>query len=165
MVIALLFCLAGDILLLKEAYFIFGLGSFLIAHLFFAYGFVVLEGFYFTWWSFLSFLGLGICILFWLKPDLGNLELPVAIYIFVISFMAWQGIGLFHKKRTREYALIAIAVLLFMFSDMMIAVNKFKNPFHLSGIVILSTYWMSIGLIANATYIKLKEGSLEQASV
>lgn len=157
MVTALVFCLLGDILLLQNEFFVFGLGAFLIAHLLLAYGFVVLEGFHFHWLSALIFLGLGLSIFFWLKPDLGNLELPVTIYIFVISFMAWQGIGLWLKKRIIAYAYIATAVLMFMFSDMMIAVNKFKSAFPLSGVVILSTYWMSIALIANAAFLKLKE--------
>ncbi|MCL6267363.1 lysoplasmalogenase [Flagellimonas myxillae] len=154
---ALFFCLVGDILLLEENWFVFGLGAFLIAHLLFAYGFVVLEGFYSNWKSLLAFLGLGISILFWLKPDLGSLELPVTIYIFVIIFMAWQGTGLFLKEKKNAYALIAIAVMLFMFSDTMIAVNKFKAPFKWSGLVILSTYWLSIALIANGTFLRLKE--------
>ncbi|TMU55244.1 lysoplasmalogenase [Flagellimonas algicola] len=156
MVAALIFCLLGDILLLQDEFFVFGLGAFLIAHLLLTYGFVVLEGFQFHWISGLFFLVLGLSIFFWLKPDLGNLELPVTIYIFVISLMAWQGIGLWLKKRIIAYAFIAIAVSLFMFSDMMIAVNKFKSPFPLAGVVILSTYWMSIALIANATFLKLK---------
>ena len=157
MVSAMIFCLLGDILLLRDEFFIFGLGAFLIAHLLLTYGFVVLEGFHVHWISGLLFLGLGLSIFFWLKPDLGNLELPVAIYILTICCMAWQGIGLWLKKRIRAHALIAIAVFLFMFSDMMIAVNKFKSPFPLSGVVILSTYWISIALIANATFLKLKE--------
>ncbi|WP_431174231.1 lysoplasmalogenase [Flagellimonas flava] len=157
MVAALIFCLLGDILLLKDEFFVFGLGSFLIAHLLLTYGFVVLEGFHFRLTSGLLFLGLGLSIFFWLKPDLGNLEFPVAIYILAICCMAWQGFGLWFKKRIMAYTLIAIAVFLFMFSDTMIAVNKFKSPFPLSGVVILSTYWMSIALIANATFLKLKE--------
>jgi len=156
MVSAMIFCLLGDILLLRDEFFIFGLGAFLIAHLLLTYGFVVLEGFHVHWISGLLFLGLGLSIFFWLKPDLGNMELPVAIYILAICCMAWQGFGLWFKQRMKAYALIAIAVFLFMFSDMMIAVNKFKSPFPLSGVVILSTYWISIALIANATFLKLK---------
>ncbi|SHG55209.1 Uncharacterized membrane protein YhhN [Flagellimonas flava] len=156
MVAALIFCLLGDMLLLQDKFFVFGLGSFLIAHLLLAYGFGVLESFQFQWISGILFLGLGLSIFFWLKPDLGNLEIPVAVYILAICFMAWQGFGLWLKKRILTYALIAIAVFLFMFSDTMIAVNKFKSPFPLSGVVVLGTYWMSITLIANAAFLILK---------
>ena len=42
---ALCFCLLGDILLLKNDYFVFGLGAFLIGHLLFAKAFIGLHGF------------------------------------------------------------------------------------------------------------------------
>ncbi|WP_420603693.1 lysoplasmalogenase [Flagellimonas sp.] len=158
-IVALVFCLLGDIFLLKDSYFVFGLGSFLIGHLLFASAFIKLEGFHFHWVSLLIFLAIGGGILFWLRPDLGDFELPVTIYVIVIIFMAWQGLGLFLRQKQRAYLLIALAVLLFMFSDTMIAINKFKSPFNLSGLVILSTYWMSIALISNASYLILGKKS------
>ncbi|SNY94827.1 lysoplasmalogenase [Flagellimonas pacifica] len=154
-IIALAFCLLGDVFLLKDSYFVFGLGSFLIGHLLFASAFIKLEGFHFHWVSLLIFLVIGGVILFWLQPNLGNFELPVTIYIIVIIFMAWQGMSLFLRQKQTAYLLIALAVLLFMFSDTMIAVNKFRSPFNLSGLVILSTYWLSISLISNASYLIL----------
>ncbi|MGW9684394.1 lysoplasmalogenase [Flagellimonas sp. 2504JD1-5] len=149
---ALVFCLIGDVFLLKDEYFVFGLGSFLIGHLLFATGFIKLEGFSPNWLSFFILAGIGGGIFYWLQPDLDAFELPVGIYVMVIVFMAWQGISLFIRNSSRIYALIAIAVLLFMFSDTMIAINKFKTPFKLSGPIILSTYWLSISLITNASY-------------
>ncbi len=92
----------------------------------------------------------GIALYAWLYPDLGSLKYPVAAYVLVILFMAWQGISLYLKNNTIAYALIAVGVVLFMFSDSMIAVNKFKASFALSGVVILSTYWLAIALIANS---------------
>jgi hypothetical protein len=47
--------------------------------------------------------------------------------------------------------------LLFMFSDSMIAVSKFKMPFAYASALILSTYWLSIGLLANAGYQIISE--------
>jgi len=150
MIAALLLCLLGDILLLFPAYFVFGLGAFLVAHLLFTVGFVKLKEFHPDWSSFLLLYGIGASLFFWLKPGLGEFMVPVAIYVVVICFMAWQGIGLFLKEKRKEFLWIAIAVLLFMFSDTMIAITKFKTDFDYSSIVILSTYWLSIGLIANA---------------
>ena len=51
--IALVFCLLGDILLLFEAYFLFGLVAFLIAHVLFSVAFVQYKGFDKNWLSFL----------------------------------------------------------------------------------------------------------------
>jgi len=81
---------------------------------------------------------------------LGQFMVPVTVYVVVICFMAWQGIGLFLREKRKEFLWIGIAVLLFMFSDTMIAIAKFKTDFDYSSILILSTYWLSIGLIANA---------------
>jgi uncharacterized membrane protein YhhN len=150
---ALIFCLLGDILLLWDDYFVLGLASFLIGHLLFATGFIKLRGFHFNWVSFIIFFAIGAALLVWLKPDLEEFELPVTIYVLVITFMAWQGIGLFLEDQKIAYVFIALAVVLFMFSDTMIAVDKFKSPFKLSGLVILSSYWGSILLTVNATYL------------
>jgi len=65
--------------------------------------------------------------------------------------MAWQGVGLYVRERNNAHALMAMAVLFFMLSDALLAIAKFKTPFYLSGPLILATYWLSIGLIANAT--------------
>lgn len=150
LIVALCFCLLGDILLLKNDYFVFGLGAFLIGHLIFAKGFMGLHGFQKTPITALVLLAIGIGLYTWLYPDLGELKYPVAAYVLVILFMAWQGLGLYVQKKTKAYGFIALGVILFMFSDCMIAVNKFKTPFELSGLVILSTYWLAIALIANA---------------
>lgn len=150
MLTALLFCLMGDILLMFPAYFVFGLAAFLLAHLLFASGFVNLKGFRSHWVSFVTLYVIGTLLFFWLKPGLGQFMIPVAVYVVVICFMAWQGIGLFLMEKRKEFLWIGIAVLLFMFSDTMIAIAKFKTDFDHSSILILSTYWLSIGLIANA---------------
>nr|WP_299170734.1 lysoplasmalogenase [uncultured Allomuricauda sp.] len=156
---ALIFCLIGDVLLLKEEYFVFGLGSFLIGHLLFATGFIKLEGFQYRWTLLFILMAIGGGLFIWLQPDLGSMEIPVGVYVIVIVFMAWQGTGLFLKQQQKVYSLIGIAVLLFMFSDTIIAINKFKTTFKLSGLVILSTYWLSISLIANASFLILRKKS------
>lgn len=152
MLAAFIFCLLGDILLLFEAYFVFGLASFLSAHLLFTLSFIKLKGFSTHVLSFVFVFGVGTGIFFWLKPDLGTFLIPVSLYILVISLMAWQGIGLYLRNKGRAYAWIAVAVMLFMLSDTMIALVKFKAPFAYSSFLILGTYWLSIGLLANATY-------------
>ncbi|WP_136466490.1 lysoplasmalogenase [Flagellimonas onchidii] len=157
MISALVFCLIGDIFLLREEYFVLGLCSFLIGHVLFTTGFVKLGGFQFRWTSLIVLIGIGAGLFFWLRPGLGPFELPVGIYVIVIVLMAWQGTSLFLKQGQKAYALIGIAVLLFMFSDAIIAINKFKSSIELGGLLILSTYWLSIGLISNATYLILKK--------
>lgn len=150
-IVGLVFCLLGDVLLLFDAYFLFGLGAFLLAHILFSISFVQYMGFYKNWIDFLVLFGIAGVLFYWLRPDLGDLLLPVSIYVLIITFMAWQGVGLYMRKRNNAHALLAMAVLFFMLSDTLLAIAKFKTPFYLSGPLILSTYWLSIGLIANAT--------------
>lgn len=150
-IVGLVFCLLGDVLLLFDTYFIFGLGAFLLAHILFSISFIQYMGFYKGWIAFLVLFGMAGVLFYWLRPDLGDFLLPVSMYVLIITFMAWQGVGLYLRDREGAHALMAMAVLFFMLSDTLLAIAKFKTPFYLSGPLILSTYWLSIGLIANAT--------------
>ena len=154
MVIGLVFCLAGDLLLLKPEYFVFGLLSFLVAHLLFSYGFTRFGGLKKYWKPLvfaLVFTGIIFALVFeGLKNN--GLVIPVAVYILVISFMAWQGISLYIWKKKKVFLSIAIATVLFMISDSMIAISSFRSPFELSRLLILITYWASITLLAHSTH-------------
>jgi len=149
--ISLVFCLLGDVLLLFKDYFLMGLVAFLTAHILLAVSFIQYRGFYKNWITFLVLFGMAGALFFWLQPWLGDLMLPVSIYMLIITFMAWQGVGLYLREMNNVHAWIAMAVLFFMFSDTLLAIAKFKTPFYFSGPLILATYWMSILFIANAT--------------
>lgn len=154
-VFGLVFCLFGDAFLLFNSYFLFGLGSFLIGHLFFLYAFVKRQG-----WQkrygiglFLVILAIGIC---WLIQDkLNTLLIPVLLYMLVIVMMSWQGWGLALNSKTKNLRSLGLGVSLFMFSDTLIAFDKFYIPFSYSGLLILATYWIAIYIIAlSGTRIK-----------
>ncbi|MEL6863004.1 MAG: lysoplasmalogenase [Bacteroidota bacterium] len=149
--LALVFCLAGDVFLLKESQFIYGLGAFLVAHLLFSYSFISLGGFRKEIAPFLLLLAIGAGVYFLIQPGLGALAPAVLVYIAAIVFMGWQGLSLYLWKPTKTFMLVGMAVLLFIFSDSIIAINKFRFPFALSGVLILATYWCSIALLANST--------------
>lgn len=150
-------CLFGDVLLLYDAYFVYGLAAFLVGHLCFSLSFIGLRGFHGHWPSFLMIFGVGIALFLWLAPDLGDFRVPVALYVLVICFMAWQGMGLFLREPIRAFAWIALGVLLFMVSDSLIAISKFKAPFLFSGPLILGTYWLSLGLLSQAVCRLLRD--------
>jgi uncharacterized membrane protein YhhN len=114
--------------------------------------FIQHKGFWFHWISFVVLFVIGGVIFFWLKPDLGDFMIPVLFYVLVITSMAWQGIGLYLRDKGKAYLWMALAVLFFMLSDTMLAINKFKAPFDYASVLILGTYWLSVGLIANAAY-------------
>ena len=151
----MVFCLFGDAFLLFNSYFLFGLGSFLIGHLFFLNAFVKRQG-----WQkrygiglFLVILAIGIC---WLIQDkLNTLLIPVLLYMLVIVLMSWQGWGLALNSKTKNLRSLGLGVSLFMFSDTLIAFDKFYIPFSYSGLLILATYWIAIYIIAlSGTRIK-----------
>ena len=58
--------------------------------------------------------------------------------------MNWQALSLVITSHELIFIGIAIASVLFSFSDAVIAYNKFKSPFKIAEILILSTYWISI---------------------
>ena len=155
---ALIFCLAGDTLLLFETYFVAGLIAFLLAHILFAVAFVSLQGWQFFYKPLAGLLIFGTLFYVYLWPYLGSLLVPVALYIGVLLFMCWQGIGWYLAQRSQASVYVATAVLLFVLSDALLAVNKFVYPFKASGIFVLTTYWVSITLIAYSVVLTGRTG-------
>ncbi|TVZ08959.1 putative membrane protein YhhN [Cellulophaga sp. RHA_52] len=152
---ALLFCLLGDTLLLNNNYFIYGLASFLVAHILFAYSFISLNGINLNIRPLVVLLTTGIAYYSFIYKGLGELVIVVGVYILFILFMCWQGINLYIKHKGGVFLAIAIAVSLFLISDAILAYNKFVQAFNYSGVLILLTYWLAIGIIANSTmYLK-----------
>ena len=148
--IGLFFCLIGDTFLLFESYFIWGLASFLVAHLIFLYAFVKRQGWL---WEpkvavVLALIALGIFTL--VSDNLDSLFYPVLIYLIVIVLMSWQGWALALNPKMEYRSFLGWAVSLFLFSDALIAIDKFYYSFSFSGILILSTYWIAIFLIARS---------------
>ena len=78
----------GDIFLMfREKYFIPGLIAFLLAHLVYISAFISVDGIYYSW-IFFIFLITGILIFKLLNKNLGELQIPVALYIPSIAIMA-----------------------------------------------------------------------------
>lgn len=153
-VTGLLFCLVGDIFLLDEANFVFGLGAFLLAHLLFTISFVALDKFKLYLTPLLVLFALGLGYYLFLYPSLGSLAVPVFLYFLFIVVMCWQGISLYLWKKTKAHGMIAIGVVLFLLSDSILALNKFIVPLAWSGVLVLSTYWAAVALLANAAVKK-----------
>jgi uncharacterized membrane protein YhhN len=148
MLAGLVACLLGDIFLLKDAYFVYGLGSFLVGHLLFVYAFTALGGFKTDLAPLLIFTSIGLAFYLFLLPSLGPFSVPVAVYMSVIVLMAWQGVNLVLWRSTAATKCIGVAAVLFMISDSVIAFNKFLMPFDTSSAIVLPTYWLSIGLLS-----------------
>jgi uncharacterized membrane protein YhhN len=149
--LALAFSVLGDTFLGIEGenLFVYGLGSFLIAHLFYVALFTR---------SIPRPLDLGIrsklliflllaysaSVTMWLGPDLGPLALPVIFYMSAISAMCLTSI--LAGFRT---PLVVAGAVLFIISDSLIAINKFKMPIDYAAYLVWSTYY--IGQLAITT--------------
>jgi uncharacterized membrane protein YhhN len=146
----LFFCLVGDSFLLVESYFVWGLASFLVAHLIFLFAFIKRQGWL---WEprvavVLALIAVGVFTL--VSDDLDSLFYPVLIYLIVIVLMSWQGWALTLNPKLEYRSFLGWAVSLFLFSDALIAVDKFYFSFSFSGVLILATYWIAIFLIARS---------------
>lgn len=148
--LALALSLVGDICLMFEGdgWFAGGLGSFLLAHV----GFIVafLKGVPLAWppaWTALPLLyGLGLAA--WLLPRAGSLRIPVALYCLVLLGMTLAAALRLQARAGRPEWLAVAGALLFVVSDSALALRRFAGPYRGAQALILSTYWLSIGLIA-----------------
>ena len=157
-ILGLCFCLMGDVLLLFEYLFIYGLVSFLIGHILFSYAFTTINGFLYNYKPLVFLVIFAIAMFYVLKDNLGQLLIPVILYIVCIVIMAWQALNLYFLKSSNVYKWIAVGAILFLISDAVLAYNMFVVNFTFSEVIILSTYWSAIAFIAFSTlYIPIKK--------
>jgi alkylglycerol monooxygenase len=75
------------------------------------------------------------------------LKAPVAVYVGVIALMAAQAIGRAAALRTGAAAAVAAGALVFMLSDITIALDKFGHVGWPADQWTLPTYYLAQGLI------------------
>lgn len=141
-IFALVFSWGGDVLLMQEGMFAAGLGSFLLAHLFYitAYWKTGAAKGQITPWDFIKFVLIGMLLMWLIYPGLGNMLIPVLLYSAVLLSM-----GVFaHKRRgatsPASFILVAFGALLFVLSDSLIALNKFAFEVPSERLLVMSTY-------------------------
>jgi uncharacterized membrane protein YhhN len=148
----LLLSLAGDVfLMLPKDYFIQGLISFLIAHLFYIVAFTFESGRALSLWGAIPFLIYGCLMLRVLWPHLGKMRLPVMLYMLVILLMGWSALSRWILTAQPGSLLAAFGALSFIASDSLLALDKFKGRFRSAQFLILTTYFTAQWLIALST--------------
>ena len=147
---ALFFSWVGDILLLfqdKDAiFFLLGLASFLIAHLFycaFLYKIFKTEQLTIILLLLLIVVIYYSILIFFLFPYLGEMKLPVIIYGLVISTMLMLAMHMKQLKNKNAGTLLLLGAVFFVLSDSFLALNKFYNPFALANVLIMLTYGLA----------------------
>lgn len=146
---ALIFSWIGDILLLWSNLFIYGLGAFLMAQVCYIIGFKLAQSepsrldqvnfikiFFFNLPIYLA----AAFTFYLINPNLGNLKIPVIIYIIVIVSMVATARERFKKCNSASFWQVFIGAVFFFISDGTIAISRFFRNFPESGIIIMGTY-------------------------
>lgn len=149
-VLALIFSWGGDVLLMRagELFFMLGLVSFLMAHVFYTFAFrqlqfeddtEALHGLQKIRFAFPVILyGTGLVVI--LYPYLGELAIPVVVYALVLTVMVLNALFRFKRTTTASFTMVFGGAILFMISDSILAVNKFVEPISQAGFWIMSSY-------------------------
>ena len=157
--LALFFSWGGDTLLMfvaseGEHFFLFGLVSFLLTHILYTTAFLKAvpwrEGF--LWknkWVVIPFLILFLGFQKYLLPDITEaMRIPVAVYSSVIIVMVLAALNWNNLVDKKAFQLVFFGALLFMFSDSIIALNKFKSAIPQAHLWIMSLYLLGQYLVA-----------------
>lgn len=146
---ALIFSWIGDILLMWSHLFVYGLGSFLMAHICYIIGFRLAQkseskihqvDFVRTFFFNLPIYMVAAITFYLINPNLGNLKIPVIAYLIVIVSMVTTARERFKKCDPSSFWQVFIGALLFFVSDGIIALSKFYKAFPESGVLIMGTY-------------------------
>jgi len=121
--LALLLCLAGDLLLMLRRGFLPGLVSFLLGHLAYVVAFsaLLLPRSWPAFWA-LPPLLVSTVAAAWLSPHLGRLRVPVLAYITVITVMVWGAVAVTAAGRGPWF--LAAGAVLFYLSDLAVARDR-----------------------------------------
>lgn len=151
--IALVFCLGGDVLLglgSKRA-FLFGLVSFLLGHILYAVAFFAVGdiGPSMAVGTILLMLS-GVFTWRWLEPHLGDMTVPVLAYIVVISIMVCGAFGIVGNQTlpTAARGCIFTGAILFYLSDLFVARQRFVVNAHVNRVIGLPLYYAAQFLLA-----------------
>jgi uncharacterized membrane protein YhhN len=144
---ALVFSLAGDVLLLFDdgdsPFFLYGLSAFLLAHIFYILFFHRLrltEEIHPRPWYLVGVVFYYGALIYLLSPQLGKMKLPVRIYGIVISFMLLLALHMLFLRNKAAGRWMAIGAVLFVISDSLLAINKFYIPFAYADVVVILSY-------------------------
>ena len=154
LLLALLASMAGDVfLMLPGNYFLPGLASFLVAHLFYIALFRQNTPWFASGRALVGTLGAGAAMYAWVWGGLNDpvLKIAVATYVTVIALMVAQAIGRATVGQDAAARAVALGACAFMFSDSLIAINRFVQPLPLVSLWVLGSYYLAqILIVRNA---------------
>lgn len=146
----LLLSTVGDVfLMLPGDWFVFGLGSFLLAHLAYVWALSRRGRLLVRLWPFAGYALVAAVVLAFLWPSLpAALRVPVLAYVIVLAGMAAQAVAVFLMHRHAGTLAAAVGGAFFVASDATLAIDRFAQPFAAASALVLVTYWIAQSGIA-----------------
>ncbi|MBN1661819.1 MAG: lysoplasmalogenase [Anaerolineae bacterium] len=153
----LILSLGGDVALMFKSSraFLIGLVLFLLAHVAYAIGFTLFNGFHLEdLVTAVALLIIAAPIYLYLRPGLGRMHTPVVLYILVILIMLHRALSTFFGDTftTTQAWLLSLGAILFFLSDLILAVDRFRHPFELSRLRLHLYYAGQILIALSAHY-------------
>lgn len=144
----------------KEKLFVYGLGSFLIGHVFYIIGFIagITNGMAFPIYGIFFILPSLFIVSFVLQrttEKMGDLKVPTLVYVGVIFIMGLFSIARLAEVQGIGFYLTWLGAQLFMASDGMIAIKKFDSGFKLDEVLIKLTYVLAQFFIAQGIILSI----------
>lgn len=90
----------------------------------------------------------GVAVFLFLRPGLGRMGLPVAAYVAIAVLMAWLAVGRHLTLQESKSAFAMAGGLLFLFSDSVNGVKRFRKSFRSAEVIVLAPYFAAQLLIA-----------------
>lgn len=150
---------AGDVFLIFETknplFFLAGLASFLGTHICYILFFSKMVKPHKAWWLknawvWLAIITYGIILMATLWPHLGGMKWPVLIYASCICLMVMLSIRIQPDMVKSTWAWFATGAFLFLISDSILALNKFREPVDFASPMIMLTYGLAQFFIVSA---------------
>jgi alkenylglycerophosphocholine hydrolase len=144
----------GDVLLEVPGQFVAGLATFLCAHLAYTAAFVrderrlrIGRALPFALWLLGAFV--------WIRPGLGEMTVPVVVYMLAIGTMMWRAAARVDGASSDHHGTRAalVGAILFGLSDTLIAIDRFRAPLPGAPFAIILLYWAGqAGIAASARW-------------
>lgn len=149
----------GDLFLLFSWGFLPGLGSFLIAHIFYiaTYNKILERKLKFLPLPFIFLIVYLLAFLYWLTPYLQELKVPVYIYAFVLTIMFYFALLTKPFVSIKPFRYLGFGAFLFVISDSVLAVDLFVKHEVFLSLVVMITYISAQYLLMNGVVIKTHE--------
>ncbi len=149
----MLLSMVGDaLLMLPFDLFLPGLVSFLLAHICYIGAFVSAGGFGMTPKVLVPYMLYAALVLWLLWPHLGKMRAPVLAYMGVIMIMGWQAGELWRTAGAGWGGFAAVGGALFILSDSILALDRFRKPFRSAQALLLTAYFAAQWFLAMSVH-------------